>query len=148
MIKDSYHSEKAKQKMREVALRNGNKPPSQKGISPSIKTRQKISIAVSKALIGHKHSLKTKQKMSLAKIGKYTGEKSTSWKGEKVSYGVLHAWVCRWLGKPDTCEHCGKVGLKNHKIHWANKSHQYKRNLEDWLRLCVRCHKKYYVSFS
>jgi len=47
------------------------------------------------------------------------------------------------LGKPDTCEHCGVGELKGHQIHWADKSGQYKRELSDWLRLCVQCHKLY-----
>src|SRR3990167_3940283 len=71
------------------------------------------------------------------------GEKSPFWKGEKVSYSGLHHWVASRLGKPSECAHCGFGGLKGHKIHWANKSGQYKRNLEDWLRLCVSCHKEF-----
>jgi len=55
----------------------------------------------------------------------------------------LHCWVKRYLGKPTTCEHCGKTGLIGNSIHWANKDHLYKRNLIDWLRLCAKCHRKY-----
>ena len=77
------------------------------------------------------------------KVLQITGDKNYLWKGDKVSYGSLHDWVKRHLGKPDTCEHCGKNGLSGKKIHWANKSHEYKRDLTDWLRLCVSCHKAY-----
>jgi hypothetical protein len=65
------------------------------------------------------------------------------WKGKNVGYRCLHLWVERILGKPETCEYCGKSGLKGKQIHWANKSHQYKRELTDWIRLCSSCHKYY-----
>ena len=71
------------------------------------------------------------------------GKNHWLWKGNGVGSVALHSWVVRNLGKPDTCELCGKVGLNKHKIHWANKDHKYQRNLDDWLRLCSSCHKKY-----
>ena len=71
-----------------------------------------------------------------------TGEKNWKWKGNKVSYGALHSWIRRRLGKPKRCEHCGKDGVGRH-MHWANKSGKYLRNTSDWIRLCVPCHKKY-----
>lgn len=73
----------------------------------------------------------------------YAQEKSSNWKGNEVKYSGLHIWVRKYLGKHDTCEHCGKTGLKGKKIHWANKSRKYQRNLEDWIRLCASCHSKY-----
>lgn len=77
------------------------------------------------------------------KNGGGVGEKNASWKGDEVGYHALHHWVNRHLGKPTKCEHCGKDGLRGKSIHWANKSGKYKRNLKDWLRLCVKCHMKY-----
>lgn len=71
------------------------------------------------------------------------GSKNNNWKGQDVSYRNLHRWVERWLGKPDSCEHCETTGLIGRKIHWANKSREYKRELSDWIRLCVPCHKAY-----
>ena len=70
-------------------------------------------------------------------------EKHGNWKGKDVSYVGMHMWVARHLGKPDTCEECGKSGLKGRQIHWANKSGEYKRDLSDWLRLCAKCHMEY-----
>ncbi len=61
---------------------------------------------------------------------------------EKLGYSGLHMWVRKQLGTPDTCEHCG-VKQNGHKIHWANKSGEYKKDLSDWIRLCVPCHSKY-----
>ena len=71
------------------------------------------------------------------------GENNGLWKGDNVSYSGIHNWVYRKLGKPDTCEHCGKSGLKGRQIHWANKSQKYLREISDWIRLCGKCHKKY-----
>jgi hypothetical protein len=66
-----------------------------------------------------------------------------AWKGEKASYTAPHKWVQRWKGKPDTCEHCGKSGLKGRQIHWANIDHTYRRVLDDYIALCAKCHKAY-----
>src|SRR5438132_9747188 len=75
--------------------------------------------------------------------GALTGENNHIWKGDNVGYLALHAWVARNLGKPSLCEHCGANNLRPRQYHWANKSGEYKRSLEDWLRLCVKCHKQY-----
>lgn len=63
------------------------------------------------------------------------------WKGEEASYNAKHAWVARWKGKPKKCEHCGTT--KSKVFNWANISRQYKRDLNDWIRLCRKCHHKF-----
>ena len=63
-----------------------------------------------------------------------------------VSYESLHRWVIRWRGNPPVCEHCGKIGIKQSgrwTIQWANKSKNYFRDLNDWIGLCVSCHRKF-----
>ena len=81
-------------------------------------------------------------------------ENNPAWKGNNVGYSALHYWVKRHLGIPKFCEHCKVEGEylfywkqekleKRWSIQWANKSQQYFRDLSDWLRLCVPCHKKY-----
>lgn len=85
--------------------------------------------------------------LSLSHKGIQADEKHPMWKGDKVSYSGLHYWVMGKLGKPTTCEHCGKTGLTGKHIHWANKSHEYKRDLNDWLRLCTSCPKIYDLAF-
>jgi len=72
-----------------------------------------------------------------------TGKKHWNWKGDNVGYSGLHLWVKKVLGKPKKCEHCDKNGLKGAGIHWANKSGEYKRDVNDWIRLCVPCHSAY-----
>lgn len=70
------------------------------------------------------------------------GKDNHMWKGIKVSYRNLHRWVERHMGKPNYCEWCNQY-FYGKKIHWANKSGYYKRDLSDWIRLCAKCHKKY-----
>ncbi len=103
--------------------------------------KKKIGIASlgNKNMLGKKLSVESKNKISEA----LAGEKCYKWKGDDVGYVGLHAWVRKHLGKPTKCEHCGQDGLTGMKIHWANKSHMYLRNVKDWLRLCVRCHSEY-----
>lgn len=65
---------------------------------------------------------------------------------QSTNYKALHAFVYRNLGRPEKCSFCGVAGKKNNSkwsIHWANKSGEYKRDLNDWIALCVACHKKY-----
>jgi hypothetical protein len=71
------------------------------------------------------------------------GMRPKSWKGENVGYCSLHQWVYYHLGQSMQCEHCGKIETNRYKIHWANKSGKYLRDLSDWLRLCFACHRKY-----
>lgn len=54
-------------------------------------------------------------------------------------YDALHEWVHRHKGKPAKCERCSSE--KN--VVWANKSWEYKRDLDDWLQLCCKCHNAY-----
>jgi len=75
--------------------------------------------------------------------GKRKKEENGNWKGDDAGYSAIHKWVASNLGTPDTCEFCGNNGLSGRKIHWANKDHEYKRNLKDWLRLCAGCHVAY-----
>ena len=59
-----------------------------------------------------------------------------------MGYGGVHDWVRANKGKPQVCEHCGKI-KKEGKIEWANTDHKYKRKLEDYISLCTSCHRKY-----
>lgn len=63
--------------------------------------------------------------------------------GDINAYNRLHRWVRKNLGRPETCESCLESGLAREKIHWANKSREYKKELTDWIRLCAKCHFDY-----
>lgn len=110
-------SEAQKEKMRQIALARGYTPPSQKGIKRGATWNKGI----------HAPQLQ----------GKNHGE----WKGEKAGYVTIHVWVRRWKGKPTNCEQCGKLKTTPHSIQWANKDHKYRRKLEDYMALCVKCHR-------
>lgn len=69
------------------------------------------------------------------------GEKHYLWKKNFVGYIALHAWVSRWKGKISKCEICGTKNAK--KFEWANIDHTYKRNLDDYMRMCTSCHRNY-----
>lgn len=70
-----------------------------------------------------------------------SGSLNPSWKGDKVGYYGIHAWLYRERGKPRKCEHCGSE--KKKKYEWCNVDHKYKRDMKDWMRLCTSCHRKY-----
>lgn len=72
-----------------------------------------------------------------------TNENNHNWKGDKVGLSGLHSWIKRRLGRPKECWSCGFTSDNPNMLNWANKSHQYKRDLNDWLRLCAKCHKNY-----
>jgi hypothetical protein len=110
---------------------------------PNVRGRKCCSIICSKKAI----ILGNKKRKGIEKPNQ-SGNKSANWKGNNVGMGALHEWVIKNLGQPTVCEYCKKTGLTSHNIHWANKSHEYKRDLNDWLRLCVSCHHKYDKSAS
>lgn len=93
--------------------------------------------------IGNKHRLGLKSPNSYFKVRPPLNEENTNWKGDDVGYFGLHGWVRRKLGTPYECSHCHRKDLQKRQYHWANKSGQYLRNLTDWIRLCVKCHKAY-----
>ncbi len=69
------------------------------------------------------------------------GKDSFSWSGNNITYFGIHSWVRKVLGSPRKCEHCNREDRKAYD--WANISKKYKRDIEDWIRLCRSCHIKY-----
>lgn len=66
------------------------------------------------------------------------GDINPSWKGDKAKFAAMHDWVRRLKGRPSKCEVCGTTKAK--KFEWANVDHKYKRLLEDYIRMCTKCH--------
>lgn len=122
--------------------RNGFKKGHKSGMTGKAHSKE-VREKIRKSNLGHIVSEQTKQKISKGNKGKTDGEKNILWKGENVGYVSLHQWVARKLGKPKKCAHCGNESLKPRQYHWANKSREYHRDLNDWIRLCVRCHTEY-----
>jgi hypothetical protein len=107
-----------------------------KGRKKSAETRKKVSDAL-------KGRIPTNFKECLAKAHatpKASGEESVFWKGDEVGYSALHAWVRKVLGTPKECWECGTTTAGRYE--WANVSGEYKREVGDWARLCVSCHRK------
>ncbi len=67
------------------------------------------------------------------------GDKNPRWTGDNVSYGGVHDYISLHLGKPKNCEKCG-TDDSSKRYEWANISGEYKRDFEDWIRLCRQCH--------
>jgi hypothetical protein len=115
---------------------------SKKGKSPSIENRLKVSAAMK----GKKKSAEHVAKVAAALRGKkrpqWSGTNHHAWKGDFATYSSLHNWVYRHLGNKKHCENCG-ISDEYKTYHWANKSGDYKRQEDDWLRLCVPCHSSY-----
>lgn len=78
---------------------------------------------------------------------KIRGENHYKWKGDKAKIGALHMWIMYHYGYPKICKHCG-VTAKEKRLHWANKDHTYKRKIDDYIPLCVSCHKKYDLKYN
>jgi hypothetical protein len=92
---------------------------------------------ISNAHKGLKQSQETIDKRKFFVTGKLSG----MWKGDKAGYFAIHSWVKRWKGKPSHCEMCGKKEKRAYQ--WANIDHKYRRVLEDYISLCVPCHRIY-----
>lgn len=69
-----------------------------------------------------------------------SSEKNYGWKGNDASLVAKHAWVVRRLGRPRCCAMCGDTTRKMY--HWSNISGRYLRDVNDYERLCVPCHKQ------
>lgn len=69
---------------------------------------------------------------------KMIGSNNPCWKGDKAKVAAMHDWIKRKKGKPNLCEVCGTTKAK--KFEWANIDHKYKRLLEDYIRMCTKCH--------
>lgn len=75
--------------------------------------------------------------------GRYVGEKSPTWKPDSEStYRVVHKSVRLLLNK-GTCSKCDKSNLEGRQIHTANLNGIYDRNPENYLMMCVPCHRKF-----
>jgi hypothetical protein len=77
-------------------------------------------------------------KQTLDKISEsLRGKKNWNWK-ENVSYNRLHDWVREEKGKAQECENCNTS--QSPRFEWANLSGEYKKDLDDFVSLCVNCH--------
>jgi len=59
---------------------------------------------------------------------------------DSPEYAAIHHWAQTNLVDTGECEHCGAT---DRKLTWANKTGEYLRQADDWLRLCYSCHGVY-----
>lgn len=69
-----------------------------------------------------------------------TGERNSSWRGDKATYSAFHIRVIKERGKPHYCDVCGTMDAKRYE--WANLTGNYASVL-DYARMCIPCHRKY-----
>jgi len=75
-----------------------------------------------------------------AKISHATrDDKNPAWLGDAAGYSAVHNWIRKRKPKTGRCQNCG---AQRH-TQWANVSREYRRELEDFVELCVPCHKRY-----
>jgi hypothetical protein len=90
-----------------------------------------------------KHAEKGNEPWNKGLKGYLAGEAHYKWKGDGIGYSGLHDWARKNVEKPKKCDICGLY----RKLELANKSHEYKRDVSDWLYVCRSCHRKYDRSF-
>lgn len=88
-------------------------------------------------LMGNRHRA-GKKPVNAWEPGDTLGEKNVNWRGADAKYGSLHDWVSYHLGRPRRCYNCDTT--EHSRFEWANVSGEYKRDLDDWVRLCKTCH--------
>jgi len=86
---------------------------------------------------GNKWSKKSRERLSKTLIGT-----KRAWKGDNAGERAMHQWVKKHKGEPKICEFCRKPA-KN----WANTNHHiYRRKLDDYIALCISCHRRYDIA--
>ena len=105
--------------MREIALSREYRPPSQKGV-------KRVSV--------WNKGIEAPQ---------LQGKRHGQWKGKEAGYVSIHKWVRRWKSVAKSCEKCGKQRTSVYSIQWANIDHKYRRVLDDYIALCIKCHHQF-----
>lgn len=132
-------------------FKKGSIPHNKGKVGVSDKTRTLMSLSKKHAgIIPPSRKGKKATPDTIAKMLKSArkGELNNKWLGDDVGYSGVHRWIVKWKGQPDTCEMCGKTGLTGRKIGWANVDHSYKRVLDDYIRLCALCHRRYDIKYN
>jgi hypothetical protein len=115
-------------------FKDKKRPPFSKLHRARIGKAQIGRIPWNKGIIGYSTKKKGKKYPHTSREG------SHNWKGDKVGYLGLHNWIFQNWGsaKKHLCEICSLPAYD-----WANKNHKYKRNRNDWMTLCRKCHHHY-----
>lgn len=97
---------------------------------------------------GKNHSEETKKKMSESQKGRHhseetkkklSGKNNYGWKGDNAGYNSIHIWIRKHKSPQELCSMCGKKV----QLQLANISGKYYRDINDFMWLCVKCHRKF-----
>lgn len=69
-------------------------------------------------------------------------EKGSNWAGDDVGYDGIHQWIRKHKGKANICSF-NSDHKDTFRYEWANISGSYLRNVDDFVSLCVKCHRHY-----
>lgn len=69
-----------------------------------------------------------------------TGEKNSSWRGDKAGYQAFHRRLYALLGKPSRCSQCGTEEASFYD--YANLTGDY-ADINDYAPMCRSCHWKF-----
>lgn len=111
---------------------------SRAGVPLSAERRQKMR----EARLGARHSPETRAKIGTAQ----RNERGNNWKGDDVGYVGLHDWMSKNKPRTGICEHCGDVPTVRGRTvgtEFANVSGEYRRDITDFIELCIPCHRKF-----
>jgi hypothetical protein len=150
-------SEESKKKMSDshkgkIPWNKGRKNPYSKEVLEKMSKSQKdrLSNPDNHPMYKKHHTEESKKKISEKTKGNIPwnknlknynpGEKNGMWKGELASYSAIHKWVQSHKPKSIGCEQCGK---QNCRLELANLSGKYKRDINDYKYMCVKCHRTY-----
>lgn len=92
-------------------------------------------LRIRKFIKGHQYK-KENNPMWKKKHVAITNEKHPQWRGDKVGYNGLHAWIRRHMSKPTLCPMC----LKSPARDLANITGMYTREFKNWAYFCHKCH--------
>jgi hypothetical protein len=68
------------------------------------------------------------------------------WKGDKIGYHGIHAWLRREFGKANKCENIN-CEHKSKRFNYALlREHKMERKKENFWMLCQSCHEKYDIT--
>lgn len=71
----------------------------------------------------------------------HKGENNPNYRNfkENAGYQAIHNWVNREKEKTGICSKCGE----ERKTVWMSKTHEYNRDLDEFVEACISCHEKY-----
>jgi len=81
------------------------------------------------------------RKYGESNIGKHNHKHSNNpnWKGDNAKPPAIHYWIKKNKQKTKKCEIC----FCEKKLELSSRTHEYKRDLNEYRWLCRSCHQKY-----